>query len=106
MTTLEKIKRIVQTANTEQAIVLHDSMVEEIMPKVIDAINNQCKDIGYDGVTYNRHQSEYPEAFYKVLYLNTIRQTVLDYLEENHPMAWFKPMYFTIDEQNKLFNRK
>ena len=104
MTTLEKIKKTVQTANTE-SVILSDTIVEAVMPKVIEAIDKQFKDIGYDGITYNRPASEYPDFLYSVIYHTVIRQVILDYLEANHPMAWFKPMFFS-QEQYKQFQTK
>jgi len=100
-TTLDKIVKMVRTANSGSDI-LSPEMVEEVMPKVIEAINNQAKQMAYDGFTYNRPQHEYPEVMYNLLWINPIRQTVLDYLEEKHPMAWFKPMYFTADKQKEM----
>jgi hypothetical protein len=100
-TVLDKIKHIAQTANSGTNI-LTDEMLEEVMPKVIEAINKQASQIGYDGFTYNRPSHEYPEMMYFLLWENPIRQVVLDYLEENHPMAWFKPMYFTTEKQREI----
>ena len=103
MTTLEKIRLIAQSANTRQ-VILPDSMVDAVMSKIIDAIDAQCKQIGYDGVTYHRPADEYSDVFYGLLYATVIRQIVLDYLENEHPHAWFKPMYFT-NEQYKEFEK-
>lgn len=100
-TVLEKIKNIAKTANSGTSI-LTDEMLEEVMPKVIEAINNQASKIGYDGFTYNRPQHEYPDMMYDLLWLNPIREVVLNYLDEKHPMAWFKPMYFTTDKQREI----
>lgn len=100
-TTLDKIKTMVRTANSGSDI-LSPEMVKEVMPKVIEAINNQASEIGYDGFTYDRPQHEYPEMMYTLLWMNPIRATVLDYLEEKCPMAWFKPMYFTTDKQKEI----
>lgn len=100
-TTLDKIKTMVRTANSGSDILSHD-MVEEVMPKVIEAINEQASKIGYDGFTYNRPQQEYPAMIYSLLWMNPIRETVLAYLEEKCPMAWFKPMYFTTDKQKEI----
>ena len=106
MNTLERIKLMARTANNGNQLILSDEIAEAIMPKIIEAINKQCKGIGYDGVTYNRPASEYPDVFYNLIYTTPIRQTVLDYLEEHHPMAWFKPMYFTPQQQIEFFKDK
>jgi len=100
-TTLDKIKTMVRTANSGSDL-LTPSMVDDVMPKVIEAINNQASKIGYDGFTYNRPQQEYPDTIYSLLWMSTIRETVLAYLEEKCPMAWFKPMYFTNDKQYEI----
>jgi hypothetical protein len=75
-TTLDKIKTMVRTANSGSDM-LSPEMVEEVMPKVIEAINNQASKIGYDGFTYNRPQQEYPAMLYSLLWMSTIRETVL-----------------------------
>lgn len=103
MTTLEKIRLIAQSANTKQ-VILPDSMVDAVMSKIIDAIDEQCKRIGYDGVTYHRPANEYDNVFYGLLYATVIRQIVFDYLEKEHPHAWFKPMYFTNDKYKEFEN--
>lgn len=100
-TVLDKIKNIAKTANSQTSI-LTDEMLEEVMPKVIESINNQASKIGYDGFTYNRPQHEYPEMMYNLLWLKPIREVVLNYLDEKHPMAWFKPMYFTTEKQREI----
>jgi hypothetical protein len=100
-TTLDKIKTMVRTANSGSDL-LTPSMVDDVMPKVIEAINKQAEKIGYDGFTYNRPQHEYPDMIYRMLWLNPIRETVLAYLEEKCPMAWFKPMYFTTDKLKEI----
>lgn len=100
-TTLDKIKNIAQTAGSDNPI-LTDEMLEEVMPKIIEAVNKQAAQIGYDGFTYNRPSHEYPAMMYYLLWQNPIRKTVLNYLEGNHPEAWFKPMYFTTDKQREI----
>ena len=100
-TTLDKIKRMVRTANSGSDL-LTPPMVDDVMPKVIEAINKQATEFGYDGFTYNRPQQEYPAMMYSLLWMSTIRETVLAYLEEKCPMAWFKPMYFTTDKQKEM----
>lgn len=93
ITTLDQIKFMAQTGMSGSKI-LTDSMLEEVMPTIIENINTQSKDTGYDGVTYNRPKGEYPPVFYNLLYSSVIRQTVLEYLNDKHPQAWFKPLYF------------
>lgn len=100
-TTLDKIKTMVRTANSGSDL-LTPSMVDDIIPKVIEAIDKQSAKIGYDGFTYNRPQHEYPDMIYSLLWMYPIRETVLAYLEEKCPMAWFKPMYFTPIEQKEI----
>lgn len=100
-TVLDRIKNITKTANSS-ATILTDEMLEEVMPNVISAINQQARQIGYDGFTYNRPQHEYPTMMYNLLWLNPIREVVLEYLDEKHPMAWFKPMYYSIEKQKEL----
>jgi hypothetical protein len=101
-TTLQKIQDMVRTANSGSDL-LTPNMVNDVMPMVIKAIDNQCKKLNYDGVTYNRPEYEYPIVMYNLLWESVIRKTVLEYLDEKCPLAWFKPMYMDNNEQNKLF---
>lgn len=104
-TTLQKIEDIVRTANSSGCL-LTQPMMDEVMPKVITSIDNQCKELNYDGITYNRPEYEYPIVMYNLLWETVIKKTVLEYLNDKHPLAWFKPMYMSIDEQNKLFKNQ
>lgn len=100
MTVREKITLSIISANTG-SILLNEEMSNEIMPICIKTLNERCKEIGYDGITYERTSSEYPEIFYRLCFLQ-VREIINKYLEEKHPFAWFRPMYFSIEEQRKI----
>ncbi len=100
MTCLEKIKKIIQTANTDSDL-LPDDMLEAVMPAVLDNINEQSKSIGYK-FTFNRPYEEYPEMVYIMLWCG-VRHIVLAWLEENKPKAWFKHMYMSDDQRRNEF---
>jgi hypothetical protein len=104
MTFKDKIKKVIQTANTKDDL-MFDSMVEEVLPSVIEAVNEQALLLKYDGFTWDRPASEYPDMIYGMLFM-TIKPVVLNYLKENHPEAWFLPMYMDKEEQDVFLSNK
>lgn len=43
-------------------------------------------------ITWDRPASEYPEPFYNVLWV-MIKPIALQWIDENCPQAWFRPMF-------------
>lgn len=43
-------------------------------------------------VTWDRPSTEYPEAFYNVVFI-TVKRAALQWINENKPQAWFKAMF-------------
>ena len=80
---------------------MFDSQMDQLMPSIMGHIKGECNKIGYDGYKLDMPCEDMPEALYAHLW-EQIRPIVLKWLERNKPMAWFKPMYMTVDEQRKL----
>lgn len=91
---------MIQTANTSHDLLTED-MMKRIVPSIIGNIKGLCDQIGYDGVTFDRPASEYPEFFYTMLWIQ-LKPVVLKWLDRNHPEAWFKPVYMSTEEQRKM----
>lgn len=103
MTSEEKFKEILRQANSGQNL-MFDSMVEEIWPKVKEALVETIPK-NYD-FTWDRPFNEYPLPIYNVIGWSIMRPIVLNYLEESHPEAWFKPMFFSEEKLEEFIPKK
>jgi hypothetical protein len=68
---------------------LFESQANEIIKLAIpeiDKLNN-----GYQ-ITWDRPASEYPGVLYPLLFIS-IKPIALQWIEDNCPQAWFKPMF-------------
>jgi len=66
-----------------------ESQANEVMKLAIPKMNNIVEDYNID---FNDSSDTYPEPIYTVLFM-TVKQTALEWIETNVPMAWFKPMF-------------
>lgn len=55
------------------------------MPKIDNIVDSYS-------FSWNRPADEYPESVYNVLWIS-LKDIALDWIEENLPMAWYKPMF-------------
>lgn len=101
MTVYEKLWNIAFTANGIAPGILFDSMKEPLRPYIVEEMNKIAKEIHYDGWTYDSPASEYPESIYMLVW-EPVRKATLRFLEDNHPVAWFKPMFMTVEQQKEL----
>lgn len=44
-------------------------------------------------VTWDRPAYEYPDAFYNVGFITVVKKAALDWIDENLPEAWFRPLF-------------
>lgn len=63
----------------------------------------QSQNTELEGVKFGDKLNSYPKEFYAVLSL-TLRAEALKWIETNAPQAWFKPMFMSKDEAEKLFD--
>ncbi len=68
---------------------MFDSQAEKVMEKAIPELINLVE---YYSISFNRPSDEYPKPIYDVLFL-AIKPIALKWIEENIPMAWYKPMF-------------
>lgn len=61
------------------------SIMEVAMPEIDKQVENYK-------FTWDRPASEYPDVIYNVVFLS-IKPIALKWIEENRPMAWFRPMF-------------
>ena len=81
MTVREKIENmLVQNG-------MFESQAKEVMDLAIDDLNKDNYKI-----TFDRPSNEYPDPFYIVIFLR-IKPIALKWINENKPLAWYKPMF-------------
>ncbi|MFZ1787194.1 MAG: hypothetical protein WAT92_02745 [Saprospiraceae bacterium] len=68
---------------------MFDSQAEKVMEKAMPELNSLVEDYS---ISFNRPSDEYPKPIYDVLFL-AIKPIALKWIEENIPMAWYKPMF-------------
>ena len=62
---------------------------EKVFEKVKDEVNELVPNYDF---TWDRPAKEYPETIFNILWL-TVKIEAYKWIEENKPMAWFKPMF-------------
>lgn len=83
MTTLERLVNML----TERG--MSESQAAEVMKDFIPAMN---KESGEYRITWERPEHEYPDIMYS-LWFQQLKVYALNWLNENKPQAWFKPMF-------------
>ena len=83
MTTREKLESMLieRGMSIQQA----NEVMDLAKPKIDEIAENYT-------ITYNTPASEYPDIIYKSLFM-LIKPIALKWIEENKPLAWFKPMF-------------
>ncbi|MFZ2310449.1 MAG: hypothetical protein WAW11_02805 [Patescibacteria group bacterium] len=83
MTTREKlIKMLVDNGMFESQA---KKVLEIAIPKIEEATSNH-------DFTWDRPAEEYPESLYEIMWI-CVKATAKDWLAENAPQAWFRPMF-------------
>jgi hypothetical protein len=85
MTTREKLEEMLVHNG------MFDTQAKKVMDIAIPELNNILDDYT---ITFDRPASEYPNAIYTILFLY-IKPIALKWIEENCPLAWYKPMFMT-----------
>jgi len=80
--------------------VLIEEDVLDIMPKLMKALKEQSDAIGYDG--FKGDPNDYPAIVWVMVYNGIVKPIVLEWIDENYPKAWFRPMYLPKEEQDKF----
>ena len=68
---------------------MSNNQAKEVMVKAMVNLNTMFTDYN---ISWNRSADEYPSVVHNVIF-NGIKKIALDWIEENKPMAWFKPMF-------------
>lgn len=68
---------------------MFDTQANEVMDLAIPEIQSMFDDYQ---ITFNSPADQYPSMIYGLIFL-AIKPIALKWIEENKPMAWFKPMF-------------
>lgn len=68
---------------------MFESQAKEVMDLAVPVLDGQVDNYK---ITWDRPSEEYPDVLYNVMF-HSVRKVALKYIEENIPMAWFKPMF-------------
>lgn len=74
---------------------MSDNQAEAVMIIAIPLLQQSAKEIGHS-ITLDAPAEDYPEIMYH-LWFKQIKPVALQWIEENKPHAWFKPMF---EDQN------
>lgn len=65
------------------------TQANEVIDLAMPKMNNLVEDYSID---FSDSSDAYPDVLYRVLFV-TIKPIALKWIEDNIPMAWFKPMF-------------
>ena len=100
----EQMKFLAQYAGgTVDLALLDDKDTEEILPSLMKALQEQANAIGYDG--FKGDADSYPQMVWVMIYNSIVKETVLAWIDNNCPQAWFRLMYAPIEEQLAAMNK-
>lgn len=68
---------------------MFESQANEVMNIAEPELNKLVNDYK---ITFDRPADEYPSEIYTILFM-ALRPIALKWIEENIPMAWYKPMF-------------
>lgn len=83
MTIKEKLKKML----TDRG--MFDNQADDVLKEAIPQIESLTPDYK---ITWDRPDSEYPDAVYSVMWLS-LRDAALKWIDKNAPQAWFRPMF-------------
>ena len=69
---------------------MFESQAEKVMEVAMPEVDSLVDDYKF---TWDRPATEYPDAVYKIVFNMNIKPIAFKWIEENVPMAWFKPMF-------------
>ncbi len=72
-----------------------EKMLEErgMFPEQAKAVMKKAIPIVDYAFTWDSPANEYPEPIYNVVFETSIKEIALDWIEDNIPMAWYRPMF-------------
>jgi hypothetical protein len=76
-----------------QSMLVNKGMFESQAKEVMDIAEPELNKLDNDyKITFHSPADEYPSVIYTILFM-AIRPIALNWIEENIPMAWYKPMF-------------
>jgi len=104
MTVRDFIINLARCGGTYMEVVPKSIVSDEILlPKLNEHLQILYKKMHYDGLDLNADRSEYSfilesEHFFE----SVIKPAMLECLEECAPQAWFKPVFFSKEQQKEM----
>lgn len=68
---------------------MFEDQAKQVMDLAIPVIDSQVENYKF---TWDRPAEEYPSQLYSIIFM-TIKPIALKWIEDNCPMAWYKPMF-------------
>ena len=84
--------------------VLSNKDVESLMPTLMSKLQESSDAIGYDG--FSGFANDYPSIIWTMINNAIVKPTVLEWIDENHPKAWFRLMYETVENQDAFLSEQ
>lgn len=105
LTIEEHMKWLAQYAGgTCDLAVLDNKDVEALIPKLMSELKESADAIGYDG--FKGRPDSYPSMMWVMIYNAIVRPTVLEWIDENCPKAWFRMMYLPKEDQDAFMAKQ
>lgn len=80
---------------------MSDEQAESVMKDFVPAMNREA---GEYHITWDRPASEYPDIMFS-LWIKQLQVYALNWLNENKPQAWFKPMFMNAKDREDLLKQ-
>ena len=95
--TIEEQVMFLAQCGGSSAQVLSDEDVKSLMPTLMSKLQESSDAIGYDG--FSGFAKDYPTIMWVMINNAIVKPTVLEWIDENCPKAWFRLMYETLENQ-------
>lgn len=87
MTTRQKFEEMLYNKG------IFESQAQKIMDYAIPLIDAEMSSQNTSRITWDLPADGYPDALYAILFLTHLKARVLEWAEQNMPLAWWKPMF-------------
>ena len=89
---------------TVDLAILSEDDANALLPKLMSELKESADAIGYDG--FSGRPDDYPHIMWVMIYNSIVKPTVLEWIDENCPKAWFRMMYQSKAEQDAFMAKQ
>ena len=105
LTIEEHMKWLAQYAGgTVDRAVLNKKDTNTLAPLLMAKLQEEADVIGYDG--FIGDPIEYPHVIWVMVYNGIVKPTVLEWIDETCPKAWFRMMYLPKEDQDAFMAKQ